>query len=92
MTLARCFRLFLAANAGLLVTFTALDLRQDSSFLDLLLESLQRTFDGLVFAYADFCQMNSPPLQRILPSLFHAQMGHAAGPDCKKLKTDQVLV
>src|SRR6185436_15087177 len=51
----------LAANAGLLVVLALLELRQEPGLLTLLLEALERAFEGLVGLYDDLGHLLVPP-------------------------------
>jgi len=62
MTLASRFRLLLATHARLFIALATLDLGQNTSLLDLLLEALQSALNRLVFTDANFSQPFHPPL------------------------------
>ncbi len=57
---ARRYGLLLAPNAGLLVVLPLAELVHQSSLLTLLLEALQRDFEGLVVLELDAGQNSSP--------------------------------
>lgn len=48
-----CFSFAFSFHAGLLVTLSALDFRQNSSFLDFFLEALEGCFDTFALCYSD---------------------------------------
>src|SRR6185436_4460506 len=59
--LTRGFGLLFPSDAGFLVPLAPLHFRQDASFLDFLLEALERALDRLVFSEANFRQYFHPP-------------------------------
>ena len=62
LSLACCFRLLLALNAGLLVVLTLAKIGQDIRPCALTLEATEGAVQGLAFLDSDFCHFFFPPL------------------------------
>ena len=62
LSLACCFRLLLALNAGLLVVLTLAKIGQDIRPCALTLEATKGAVQGLAFLHSDFCHFFFPPL------------------------------